>query len=702
MQIPIDERVITDEQLFDAFSLDYPGLESVKASYKNGDLTEAKKCLLHYFETRTNVQYLFDYRKLPLSPVDTDEVPYSFQSALGLSGSLKEFCLDAGKNLLNHIYTIPGRGRGSLNLGKNFETPPHFNFLKDQGKKHRSHLDIFVRGVAFEYLFILYHETGDRSVLQSAEEFLHFFWETYPLIVSNTASDAARFQFDEDRDVMSSGFLALSYVSLLYTRLPYELDPETGFAIIKHLWFMGVQFCRFDHDSYRPYNHHMWERGLIPFILGTMFPEIPAFGGMKRKGAEVICRHVAEDFNEAGGYNEHSIAYWAGAAIGEMLYRGIYLARVNRETLLDNEAAGRLEAAFGILAGITPPGSCYPALGDNRGPEINPILALGVKTLENESCREVLDIRMNGPKNTVHTPLDYCSDQAGFVCGKSGYDGKANYFLMSAKNNCGYSGHNHMDLLSLFLTIHGKPIIDEPDAGRLYHAVRLASPERGFMYNMGSHNTVLAYGSSIAPDCMYADSWGVYRPDTPVTAFVSDPIGTYAKAFHDAYTYCRHTRRLLFHRTAGIVIQDRIDRGNRVPKAHLQRWHLAKGVTAVSLTDTALLLKNEEVRVLCLWDHASSVRIYQEEILYPEIIKDRAELSTVIDVSFYGEKEETLDYAAAVVNAAFLDITGYEESNNSADLAERLKTLTDALSGLMDYEDPHAALLAFDSLLSTH
>lgn len=711
MQIPTDERIITDEQLFDAFDLNYPGLEGVKASYGKGDLPEAKRCLLRYFETRNNVHYLFDYRRLPLSPINTDDIPYSFQSSLGLSGSLKEFCLDAGRNLLNHIYTLPGKGRGTIDLGKHYETPPHFNFMKDQGKKHRSHLDIFVRGAAFEYLFILYHETGDRKVLQTAEEFLHFFWKTYPLVVSNLEADAARFQFDEDRDVMSCGFLALSYTSLLYTRLPYELDPETAFTILKHLWFMGIQFRRFDHDSYRPYNHHMWERGLVPFILGTVFPEIPAFSEMKAGGAGVICRHITEDFNEAGGYNEHSIAYWAGAAIGEMLYRGIYLAHINGETLLNEETGRRLKSSFQILAQITPPGNRYPALGDNNGPEINPILTLGWKMLEHESCGEILDIRMNGEKKAVRTPLDYCCDQAGFVCGKSGYDSEASYFLMSAKTDCGYSGHNHMDLLSVFLTIHGAPIIDEPDAGRLYHAVRLASPERGFMYNMGAHNTVLAYGRSIASDRMYADSWGVYRPDTPVTSFVSNPLGMYTEAFHDAYTFCRHTRRILFHRRAGIVIQDRIDRGNRLPEAHIQRWHLAKGVTAVLLSDTALLLRNGEVQALCLWDRASSVRIYKEETLYPEIISDPEELSTVIDASFYGEKEETLDYAAAVLTVAFLDVTGctikktYDTETDhpepeSAVPAKSFKTLGERIARLMDYEDPIIALQAFDSLLT--
>lgn len=691
MEIPVDERTITDEHFFSALNLEFPGLENVKRFYEGGQIQEAKQQLLHYYQTRSQVKYLFDYRQLPLTPINTDEDPYSFQASLGLSGSLKEFCLYGGRKMMEHIYVVPGRGRGEFDLGRNFETPLHFSFLNDQGKK-RNHLNLFVRGTSFEYLYVLYHETGDKKVLQTIEDLLHLYFETYPLVISNTDSDAARFQFDEDRDVMSAGFLSLTYTGLLYTRIPYEIDPELAFDILKHLWFLGIQFRRFDQDYYRPYNHHMWERGLIPFILGTMFPEIPAFSEMKAIGAKVICRHVCDDFNEDGGYNEHSIAYWSGAALGEMLYRGIYLARINGETLLDAESRRRMEASFRILAQIAPPQSKYPSLGDNQGPSVEPILEIGEKMFGHPACREVLNIRRQGLGLPHYAPLDYHNKKTGFVCGKSGYDRNASYFLMSAKTNCGYSGHNHMDMLSLFITIRGKSIIEEPDSGRLYHAVRMASPHRGYMYNMTSHNTVLAFGKPIAPDEMYADSWGVYRPDTPIQDFLSTPLGMYAEAYHDAYTFCLHTRRILFHRTAGLIVQDRIDRGNRAPAAHIQRWHLAKGITAAPVNKTSLLLTCEEVKVLCIWDRPAAIQIYRQELPYPEIITDPSELTTVIDVSFLGEEEKTLDYAATEITAVFLDVTGRDLSKLNSDIHE------EELFALMKFTDMDKALEAFDAM----
>ena len=126
---------------------------------------------------------------------------------------------------------------------------------------------------------------------------------------------------------------------------------------------------------------------------------------MKNRGAQITCRHIKEDFNEAGGYSEHSIAYWSGAAVGEMLYRAIYLARLNGEPLLDEEAAHRIDATFHILAMLCPPDSRYPSLGDSGGPMLEPILGLGVRTMEHPECKEILNIRHGNPENSQQTTL---------------------------------------------------------------------------------------------------------------------------------------------------------------------------------------------------------------------------------------------------------------------------------------------------------
>lgn len=653
--IPVDERAVTDREVFAAFNLSFPGLERVRNALDAEDIPKAKQELVRYFETRSNVSYCFDYRQMPLQPVDTDSNPYIFQSAMGLLGSLKDFCLFAGRKLLQHIYVRPGRERRELDLGAGYENLPHFNYFEDQGKKHRTTLDIFVRGTFMEYLSILYHENGDHKVVDFAEEFLQVFWKNYPLLVEYTDPGTSHFSKLEERDVMSVGWLALNHISLLYTRLPYEMSPETAFEIIKHIWFLGIQFRRFDTDGYRKYNHHLWERGIVPFILGTLFPEIPDFAGMKERGADTVRRHVRDDFSKDGGYGEHSIPYWCGATLSEMLCRGIYLARLNGETLLDKDTWQRVYNSFDILAMISAPGDCYPSLGDHGGAAVEPVLQAGSAALNNKYCGELLEFRRGTGKQEHEIPLDYCNDNAGYFCTKSSLMPDADYALMSVKVNGGDTGHNHMDLLSLFITIHGQEFIGEPYARALYHTVPPGNPLRGYMYNMGSHNTVLAYGEPVQPDCFYSSKWGIYCPDTPVEAFSSEENGCYVRAYHDAYTHCRHVRELLFCRSRGFLIRDVLVRGNRAEKANIQRWHLFPDVKYVQTGKNSVLLEKRGAKALLLWTGTPVLRIWTKRELCPLIVKEESDIAATIDVEF---KEESPDSGVAAQSLLVLDVTG--------------------------------------------
>lgn len=679
MTIPTDERLITDAQVFNAFNLQAKGLEKTCEAYQLGDIETAKMCLCDYFLNRCNVKYFFDFRTSPLMPINPQENPYAFQASLGFGANLKEFCLNAGEKMMKNIYVLPGEGRGEIPLGANFENMIHFNFLTDNGTGHRNHLDMFVRGQFFEYLGILYHETGNSDICDHFKTVLNKFLETYPLQVVDTSCGANRFQYDEDRDAMSVGFLALSYITLLYTRLPYDAGYQVVFELIKHIWFLGLQFRRFDNDIYKPYNHHMWERGLVPFMLGTLFPEIPEFVNMQKRGAQVVSQHVKDDFNLQGGYNEHSIAYWAGAALGEMLYRGASLARLNNAVLLDDDALSRLDKTFTALASICPPEERYPSLGDNRGPLVKPILKLGVAMTGNDACAAQLEEKDFCFLGDYIINLDYCNSSTGFTCMRSGTKPDSSYVLMSTKIDCGASGHNHMDMLSLFVTIKGVQIIGEPYADKIYRNAKMNSPQRGYLYNMSAHNTVLAFGKSVVDDRMLADKWGVYRPDSPVAEFTSTEQGAYVNAYHVGYVHCRHTRKVLFGRNGTLLVRDEIARGNRVAQPHLQRWHLTEGCTAVVENNTCVVEK-DNLKLLFVWDKADAIKInYDREILFPEIVEDHNKLAPIIDVEFSNMEDITTDLLMVPLNMLVLDISNRQMPN-----IENLRSQLEELSLKMD------------------
>lgn len=663
MHIPTYELSVADDEIFQAFDLDYEGLGKVKEAYSAGDVDAAKKELVEYMMTRKTPHYFYDYRQKPLKPIDTDSNPYFFQAALGLQGSLKEFCLYAADRMMENIYVLPGKGRGETSLGKNFENMIHFNFLTDQGKKHRHFLDMFVRGQHFEYLAVAYHETGERKYVDKFAEVLQKFFETYPLNVVDTSPSASRFQYDEDRDVMSAGWLCLVYISLFYTRLPYEIPHSLAFEIIKRIWFLGIQFSRFENDTYRAYNHHLWERGLVPFILGVMLPEVPAFAKGKKRGADIVERHTLEDFNPAGGYSEHSIAYWSGAALGEMTSRGIILARINNEKLLDEDALERIRKSFRLLATLASPGERYPSIGDNKGPMINPILSLGVLSMDESACKNLLAKRKGEAyEESELPPMYYANDEAGFTVFRNGYESDSDYMVMSTKKNCGYTGHNHMDMQSLCITIKGEEIIGEPYTGKLYHNIRMGSAQRGYMYNMGSHNTVLCYGNPIQPDRMYANKWGVYRPDTPILEFSSSTDGAYVKASHSAYTFCRHFREVAYSTGKGFLVRDAVERGNRLPDNHIQRWHLMENCNIESSGNGFVIISKASTKVLMLWDTPAGLKIWKNSVLYPEIFKDEDSVFPIIDVPFAAPEAKNADNATAYLGMIILDISGKNPS----------------------------------------
>ena len=693
--IPRSERSVSDMDVFHAFDLNQPGLQKVQQALSSGNISLAKKELVQYFQQRSNVKYLFDYRSLPLTPIDPDRHPYFFQASLGFGGSVKDFSLFAGQKLMQNIYVRPGRDRIEVDLGKNYENIPRFSYLYDQGKRHRTVHDIFVRGQSFEYLAILYHETGDKKVLDKFEEYLQMFFEQYSIEVENTDADANHFVFSQDRDVMSVGWLVCSYIFLLYTRLPYEISSDLAFEIIRHLWFLGIQFRRFDNDTYRPYNHHMWERGLVPYILGIVFPEIPDFAAMKARGREVLCRHIKEDYNEYGGYNEHSIPYWAGASLGEMISRGLYLSKVNQEPLLDEEAASRISATFHLLAQISPPGPHYPSVGDNGSTLVIPILTMGVDCCDSPLCRKILAVRAGSSEVRAASldELDYCNDWTGFAAGKSSLASDANYMLMSVKKSCGNSGHNHMDMLSLFLSFGGQEFVGEPYARLLYQNVSMGSPERGYLYNMAAHNTVLAYGRPVQPDDMYAMWYGVYRPDSPVSAFQSCQDGMYVRAYHEAYTNCRHTREVLFHRRRGTWVRDHIERATRLPSPHVQRWHLFPDVSWKQLDDRSLLLTKQGVQVLALWGEKPQLNIHPDEVFFPKFVPDRALLPTVIEASFSVDPQDGPEKRSVFQDTLFLVLPAA-----SVPTTEDIQRIREFLANSPDLSDTEKSLQLFPCL----
>lgn len=655
-KIITDERLVTDFDFFESLDLDIPGLEAVKNALHNREYDRAKKEVITYFHKRSDVQYLFDYRGIPLQKFPKDIIPYNFQASLGLSENIKDFCLYAADELMENRYIKPGDRKVVYDFGPKLENPPHFNFITDIVHTSRSAFSIFSRGQFFEYLMFKYHETGDSTVLKKYSELLEFFFENYPLQVQDTSSNAGHLQFDEDRDSMNVGWLLIVYTGLLYTEMTYQIDYKEAFEILKHIWFLGIQFRRFDTDTYRPYNHHFFERGIVPFFLATMFPEIPDFTGMYEKGKETIVAHIKEDYNTEGGYNEHSVGYWTGAALGEMLYRAVTLSNINNLELLDEDAQERITKTLNVFVMICPATEKAPTIGDKEGTLIDPFLNMAIRMTGNEWCKELLAVRQ-GSTGKAKLPLYYSNHHSGFTMARTGYAKDDTFALMSTKINCGISGHNHMDMLSLIYHVRGTSFIDEAYTGFLYSSISHKSKARGYLYNMDSHNTVLCYGKPIQEGQCYANRFGVYRPDSPVREYKTFEYGMYASAYHYGYTYCSHRRDITFADNGNMLVHDEVNRGNRLEEAHIQRWNLHPGVAFVQRDDNSLVLTKDGIKLLLVWDNPQNLKIFKNtEPLEGLFTEDQ--LGFTIDVSFVPKIDGAgLKEMMVPINMLAIDVT---------------------------------------------
>lgn len=680
LQIPSDERAITDNEVFGAFDYGYPGLESVGEAWRNGDVDGAKRLLVSYFEKRKNVVHFYDYRALPLQPIPEGVNPFMFQASLGLSAPLKDFCLEAGRKMMRNIYVAPGGKRGEHDFGPHLENELHYNALDDQTKTHRAMFSIFSRGQFFEYLMFLYHEDGDKAVLGKYGELLRFFFKTYPVIVEDFSVGAGHLMYSEDRDVMNLAWLGFVLTEMLYTRMTYDLDYHLAFEIIKHLWFVGMQLRRYDKDTYRPYNHHFFERGVAPFFFSVMYPEIPAFACVKEHAAAICLRHIKEDYNSDGGYNELSLGYWYGAAIAEMLYRVVAIANLNGYPLLDDDAKARIDKSLTLFSILVTTGQFLPSIGDNNGPIIDPTLRLGFELTKNSACKALLDYRTGKGSYPVDLVKYYANDKTGFVIGRNGVTDEANGFIMSAKVNCGISGHNHMDMLSLVIMLRGRPIVSEPYTRRLYHAATMKSIQRGYMYDMESHNTVLCYSQPIQSWDKYAFRFGVYRPDSPISDFMTYEKGMYASAYHYGYTYCSHTRKVLFLDSGSMLVRDEVNRGDRLDMPHLQRWNFVPGVEVERIAHNAVRIASGSIVYLWVWDSCIDIHIYRQTEILSKFFAPE-EIGWTMDVSFgpsdSGNKEQ---HMLVRLSTLMLDVTDRKDDINTEKLGTEAREIGDIIA----------------------
>lgn len=672
--IPEDERSVSDRMLLQALDLNMSGLSGVRSAFKAENISGAKRELVSYFHSRKNVKGFYDYRDSAVREVDFLSQPYMWQH-YNAKIPVKDYILKAGQKLLENTYLLP-HGK-ELYLGEHLERYPVASY-EELKKMQQGFYLIFQRGYFLEILALYYQMTRDAKALVKFQEMLTQFFSTFHLIIEEKNPESTWFQYSQNRETLNVGWLLLILINLLNTSVVYECDADLIFEMIKRIWFFGIQFSRFENTSFQSHNIYFFTRAIVPYVISKLMPEFTAFQSMEKVGKKKVLEYIKFDFSEAGGYAEHSIGYWLGATVGEMFSKVLLTAKNEQDHFFDNESCRKIDKMFDMAARIAPPGEYYDVIGDQGGIRVETYLKMGMDLFDNQACKEVLEAREGG---TTRLKRYCCNPDAGFIAARDSFRRDGNYMIMSCREKSNGSGHDHLDMMSIDISIRGKQIFAETYAGALYKNFVLGKAPRGFLYNMTSHNCVLVHSQPIVEDSFFETGWVVLKPQTEVSKVKEYKNHFQFQTSHSGYCFCRVNREVHFMDQIGIVVRDSVSEGIKNDRPHIQRWFLADGVTYQKAGDAAYLFENGKARLLCLWEGRNlNFRIYKPEFLVPTI-GGPEELNDVFDVEFSIREQKKPEDREPHAGVIMLDVSDYP-TGKTEELIQRMRDLKTGDSNL--------------------
>jgi hypothetical protein len=694
LEIPLAENEVADRDIFDTLDPDWPGLEKVMHAYRSNKIEEAKQELITYFYERKSPKWFFDYRGKGLTPINLNENRFIWGDSRTTNEVFIKRKIEDADRLCRHQFL----GAVLHDLGDHWDRFPIFDHTQGEDNKPlRVTANSFIRMNFLNSLAIAYHQTGDRrygeTFVQLMDSILDGLFNQYPFMpdplesVENYTHYFSRNPFRTNMTIANS---VLNVINLMHTELFYAdfVPAKLSFRLFRYIWYVMHHHRSYNLNRYRHYNHHLFERGMMPLIIGMMFSEFPVFRPMLNRGKEVIGEHLKHDFNPTGGYDEHSFGYTCNTTFSEMFLPIKVLTDINNIEGINQALKERLGVSYSFYSSLVLPDGTFPDIGDFGGGQARFFLEQGIHLYQNKTAKAVLhalgldeehnmgtlaaekDGEGSLPPITINDPL------TGYLCSREDWTSSSNCMVLSNKvfsRNC---SHNHLDMLSLILVIRGETLIGEPQAPILYKYVSNQSELDDYLRGLGSHNTVFIKGEPITKKYL---GERLHAQTVNTEEFEEQTDRVYVKASHEAYVEARHTREVLFVRRQGWWIVDRIDwnqeRDAGSSDYHIQRWHLEHGVQVEAAGTHAWLLTGKKARMLCVWpeDDLLSLHIWRNESVLeigvvPEY-KDVSDLPWILDVRFQSDSGGRIEQ----IQCIFVDVT--DETANIQARVDRCREL---------------------------
>jgi len=577
--IPRDETAVEDAEFLSALDPERPDLKPVRRAAREGDLPGARTALVEHFRTRPHPRWFFDFRDgrhgrmYPRWP-ETGDSPRSSES---------EFFRRADALLSGRLELIPGI---ASDLGPDIDMRrPAFGSLGVPG-------NIFKRVSWVHDLGMAYVATGRPEFAACFARLAQRFLDTWPLCVDeDVGPESYIFCRSRGDKPMPTGFRAINWLDALHSGLPFApgVPVELTFRILKSLWFIALQYRRFESSPYREANHHLWQRGTVPYVLGMMLPEFPEAARLLDQGQPVLAAHAERSFLPDGGYEERSTSYTIVAL--KMYTLPLELARRNEVALLTPAQEAVVRRCAENLAATALPDGSLPDIGDQppsparaafflgqaAGLLNSPVAATVLRKLQLELHVPPDDWEAAMELDEAELPLIVHQPASGRFVARDGWSSRSSAFSFSVPAG-GLPNHSHDDALDLQIVARGARMIGTP-AGELYVNVHDEAYEgselRAHFRAMTSHNVVLGGGEPLHSLQQVGNS-GVSEIISVDVGWSESPDGVCAKAAHEDYPGTRLSREVAFRHGEGWTVTDRVKGDASEP--HVARWHFEYGV----------------------------------------------------------------------------------------------------------------------------
>lgn len=511
------------EKMLGEFNLEYPGMEKVKTAWESGNLPEACKQLLEYYENSDNAAHL-----RIMQPEKSDRTEATADT------------------ILKNVFVIQNV-RGQVPWGED----GHRDWYWKGPNNDREWAWLSNRHSQINHVFNVYLETGNPKYAEYIDLFLRdFIIKSMPYPAQKGSESIWR--------GLEVAARAKVWSRIFYGMLNSEyLSPATRLLMLSSL----PNHAHYNRNFHGGNNWLTMEMTALATIA-TNFPEYKNSGEWLDYSIEAMVASMKDQVYPDGVQTELTSHYHNVSLSNFELFKEI-CDRANKP--LPEFFNQTIEDMYYYIAhAIRPDGHRILNNDGDRGSDRELVLE-AAKKFNKPDWEYIATNGQSGIKPTDGP--SYFFPWAGHLISRSGFDKDAHWSFFDI--GPWGSGHQHNDKLHISIAAYGRDLL--VDAGRFAYTGEVAEKFRPYARGSQGHNVLLIDGKGQGPGPRLAEE-PVSKKQWVITDEYDYAWSSFDK-FMDLEGECVHTRRLFYARgDLWVVVDDvKTDRPRKIDA--LWHWH---------------------------------------------------------------------------------------------------------------------------------